>query len=55
MVLKIYLIRHGETDFNKQSKGWGQSNEISLNDLGILQSDKLAEVLKSINFNKYNA
>lgn len=53
MILKIYLIRHGETDFNKQNKEWGQDNEESLNDWGILQSNKLAETLKGVKFNKF--
>ena len=52
MALKIYLIRHGETDFNKQNKEWGQNNEAHLNDVGIQQSNKLAEKLKGINFEK---
>jgi|SRR3989344_1492276 len=52
MTLKVYLIRHGETDFNKQNKEWGQDNETHLNDWGILQSNKLAETLKNINFDK---
>jgi broad specificity phosphatase PhoE len=51
MTLKIYLIRHGETDFNKQNKEWGQE-DISLNDCGIVQSDKLAKLLKNIELNK---
>lgn len=52
MSLKVYLIRHGETDFNKLGKEWGQNNEIPLNDLGILQSRKLSEKLKDIKFDK---
>jgi probable phosphoglycerate mutase len=52
MSLKVYLIRHGETDFNKLSKEWGQGNEVPLNDLGILQARKLSEKLKSIRFDK---
>ncbi len=52
MVLKIYLIRHGETDFNKTDKEWGQDNDIPLNDWGELQSKKLAERLKEIKFDK---
>jgi len=35
MSLKIYLIRHGETDFNRLGKEWGQDNEIPLNDWGF--------------------
>ena len=46
MSLKIYLIRHGETNFNKLSKEWGQDNETPLNDCGILQARKLSEKLK---------
>lgn len=52
MALKIYLIRHGETDFNKTDKEWGQDNDIPLNDWGELQSKKLAERLKDIKFDK---
>ena len=42
MTLKLYLIRHGETDFNKQGKKWGQFNETVLNECGFKQSEKLA-------------
>jgi len=52
MSLKIYLFRHGETDFNKQNKEWGQDNKTSLNEWGILQSNRLAETLKDISFDK---
>lgn len=52
MTLKVYLIRHGETDFNKQNKEWGQDKEASLNEWGIFQFNKLAERLKNIKFDK---
>ncbi len=52
MTLKIYLIRHGETDFNKQGKEWGQSTEISLNEIGIKQSRKLAQRINEIKLDK---
>lgn len=52
MVLKIYLIRHGETDFNKHDKDWGQDTEETLNEQGIQQVQKLAENLKEIKFDK---
>jgi len=52
MTLKIYLIRHGETNFNKTDKDWGQNKDESLNDWGFLQSNKLAETLKNIKFDK---
>jgi len=54
MALKLYLVRHGETDYNKNKdtlKG-GQEGEISLNELGILQSKRLSNRLKNISFDK---
>ena len=53
MKLKVYLIRHGETDFNKQSKEWGQDPDTSLNDLGRAQTRKLAKRIKEIKFDKF--
>jgi len=52
MALKIYLIRHGETDFNKEGREWGQQDSLSLNKRGILQSKKLAEKLRGVHFDK---
>ncbi|MBM3230176.1 histidine phosphatase family protein [Candidatus Pacearchaeota archaeon] len=52
MALKIYLIRHGETNFNKSDKDWGQNKEEGLNDWGISQINKLSERLKNIKFDK---
>ena len=52
MGLKIYLIRHGETDFNKDCLEWGQSGKIPLNKWGIIQSKELARELRSIHFDK---
>jgi len=42
--MKLYLIRHGETEYNirKQMQGWG---EIPLNDAGIAQASQLAQHL----------
>ncbi len=51
-MVKIILIRHGETDFNKQDKEWGQGNEIPLNDWGVQQSEKLAKKIQEIKFEK---
>lgn len=47
--MKIYLVRHGETDYNKVSKfqGW---HDIPLNEYGIELAVKTAEGLKDINF-----
>jgi len=52
MTLKIYIMRHGETDFNKQGKEWGQPNEAALNDVGFKQSKNLAQELKNIKFDR---
>jgi len=50
--LKVYLVRHGETDTNRQDKKWGQHPDTPLNDLGIEQAKRLSDKLKGIKFNK---
>lgn len=47
----IYLVRHGETDYNKTKKlqGW---SDIPLNEYGIELAVKTAEGLKDIEFDK---
>jgi len=52
MTLKIYLIRHGETDFNRKSMEYGQSDETSLNKRGLEQVKKLSLRLKYIRVDK---
>lgn len=52
MVLRVYLIRHGETEFNKKNKEWGQRNEEELNCCGIQQVVSLSKRLKDIKFDK---
>lgn len=52
MALKVFILRHGETDFNKQGKEWGQSDETTLNEIGIKQSEKLSQRLKGTKFSK---
>ncbi|MCK5625211.1 histidine phosphatase family protein [Candidatus Pacearchaeota archaeon] len=52
MTLKIYLIRHGETNFNKASLKSQQNEETPLNELGIVQTERLAKRLESIHFDK---
>jgi broad specificity phosphatase PhoE len=42
---RIYLLRHGETDWNKLGKMQGGGFDIPLNDNGIQQAQKAAEVL----------
>jgi len=44
-VLRIILVRHGETDWNKINKFQGQSN-VGLNKKGISQAEALASTLK---------
>ncbi len=50
MVLEVYLIRHGETDFNKAKEGFKQAKNMSLNSTGRLQASLLRDSLKNISF-----
>lgn len=45
----LYLIRHGETDWNVQNKIQGDT-DIPLNQTGIKQANTLKEVLKNVSF-----
>ncbi len=47
--MKIYLMRHGETEYNRVGRLQGQS-DIPLNEFGIQLAEKTAEGLKSVNF-----
>lgn len=47
--MKIYLIRHGETDWNVQNKIQG-SNDIVLNPNGIAQAKKLGDTVKQMGY-----
>ena len=47
--LKVYLIRHGETDWNSVRKLQGQT-DIRLNDYGIELAKLTAEGLKDVDF-----
>lgn len=49
--MRVYLVRHGETDWNKARKVQG-SVDIPLNAYGIELAEKTAEGLKSIPFDK---
>lgn len=44
---KLYLIRHGETDWNKQGKYTGQM-DIPINEIGREQAKKVAEEMKTL-------
>ena len=48
---RIFLIRHGETNWNKEGRFQGQI-DIPLNDNGKFQANKAFEHLEPINFNK---
>ncbi len=48
---RIFLIRHGETDWNKEGRFQGQI-DIPLNDNGKDQARKTFEYLRNISFNK---
>lgn len=47
--MKIYLIRHGETDWNRQGRFQGRE-DIVLNENGIAQAQKCGRALKGENF-----
>lgn len=42
--MRVYLIRHGETDYNREGKMQGHG-EVPLNDTGIAQATRLAQRL----------
>lgn len=44
--MKLYLIRHGQTDWNIQGKIQG-SHDISLNETGLTQAEMLAESMET--------
>lgn len=48
----IYLIRHGQTDYNKQGIVQGSGVDSSLNDEGHLQARKFHDAFHHIPFNK---
>lgn len=43
----FYVVRHGETDWNKEQKVMGQS-DIPLNEKGILQAEAAAEKVQAL-------
>lgn len=47
--MKVYLIRHGETDLNKKKVLQGRS-DIELNEYGIFLAEKTAEGLQEVKF-----
>lgn len=49
--MKLYVLRHGETDYNKEGIFQGQNN-IDLNEEGIKQAQITAKSLENIYFDK---
>lgn len=48
-IMRVVLVRHGETEHNKEDSITGQM-DISLNDVGVEQAEKCAERLKNEDF-----
>lgn len=46
---RVYVVRHGETDWNRTRKLQGQS-DVSLNETGLKQSMLVGEALKDVPF-----
>ena len=47
--MKLYIIRHGETTWNKEKRLQGQS-DIELNEYGVELAKITSEALKNIDF-----
>jgi broad specificity phosphatase PhoE len=48
----IYIIRHGETDFNRMNIVQGSGVDTDLNELGITQSNRFYNAYKNTSFDK---
>src|SRR5690554_430936 len=48
----LYIIRHGETDFNKTQKMQGRGIDASLNELGRYQAQAVADSLQKVAITK---
>jgi broad specificity phosphatase PhoE len=52
MIQKIYLVRHGQTDFNLKGIVQGSGVDASLNDMGRLQAEAFYKMYKSVSFDR---
>lgn len=48
----IYLIRHGETDYNRKGIIQGRGVDTSLNEVGISQAEAFYQSYRKVNFNR---
>jgi len=48
---RIFLVRHGETSWNREGRFQGQI-DVPLNDIGLRQADAVAEALKDVPFDR---
>lgn len=48
----IYLIRHGETDYNRRGVVQGSGIDAHLNELGVAQANAFFEVYQNVEFDK---
>lgn len=53
-IKNIYIVRHGETDWNKEGKIQGGEADIPLNETGKEQTKKLALYFKQYRLSKHN-
>ncbi len=48
--MEIFLVRHGETTWNREGRLQGQVNEIELTKKGIQQAEEISNELRQIDF-----
>ncbi len=48
----IYIVRHGQTDYNKKKMVQGRGVDASLNDTGREQADRFYQAYKTVSFDK---
>lgn len=48
MTTRLYIIRHGETDWNRENRTQGCGNDMPLNDRGVIQAVKLGNRFRNL-------